>query len=223
MSVRHSPVHPYNCSIMTARAAGSWLVLIPCVLGGLGLFTARQAGDGTVAFYVITVLTAALYAAAWWVWGDRKAFAGPMTADLLRGAALGGALAVVFLLGALVVRHIPLLAGPVTELLSMPSAGGWLPTLTVLIINGIGEELVYRDALSKQLRGHFNELAVGVLSTGVYCLITIGMGVPLLVFAAGILGALCFYEASRTRRVISPIAVHLTWSVTMLLAMPLVL
>jgi len=62
-----------------------------------------------------------------------------------------------------------------------------------------------------------------VISTGVYCLITIGMGAPLLVFAAGVLGALCFYEASRTRRVISPIAVHLTWSVTMLLAMPLVL
>ena len=223
MSVRHSPARPYNCSIMTARAAGSWLVLIPCVLGGLGLFTARQAGDGTATFYVITLLTAALYAATWWVWGDRKAFAGPKAADLLRGAALGGALAVVFLLGALVVRHIPLLAGPVSDLLSMPSAGGWLPTLTVLVLNGIGEELVYRDALPRQLRGRFTEVAVGVISTGVYCLITIGMGVPLLVFAAGVLGALCFYEASRTRRVISPIAVHLTWSVTMLLAMPLVL
>ena len=208
---------------MTARAAGSWLVLIPCVLGGLGLFAARHAGDGTVAFYVITVLTAALYAATWWIWGDRQAFAGSKAPDVLRGAAVGGALAVVFLLGALVVRHIPLLAGPVSELLSMPSTGGWLPTLTVLILNGIGEELVYRDALPRQLRGRFNELTVGVLSTGVYCLVTIAMGVPLLVFAAGVLGALCFYEASRTRRVISPIAVHLTWSVTMLLAMPLVL
>ena len=208
---------------MTARAAGSWLVLIPCALGGLGLFAARHAGDGTVAFYVITVLTAALYAGTWRVWGDQQAFAGRAVPDLLRGAAMGGALAVVFLLGALVVRHIPLLAGPVSELLSMPSAGGWLPTLTVLILNGIGEELVYRDALPRQLRGRFNELAVGVISTGVYCLVTIGMGVPLLVFAAGVLGALCFYEASRTRRVISPIAVHLTWSVTILLAMPLVL
>lgn len=210
---------------MTARAAGSWLILLPCAFGGVGLFLARQAGDGTAMFYLLTVITAAIYAATWWAWGDRAAFRRPVGADLARGISLGAVLAVVFMLGALMVRHIPILAGPVEDLLNMPQAGGWLPTLTVLIINGIGEELVYRDALPRQLRarGGFTEAAVGVISTGVYCVVTIAMGVPLLVFAAGVLGALCFLEASRTQRVISPIAVHLTWSVTMLLVMPLIL
>ena len=223
MSVRHTPAHPYNCSIMTTHSAASWLVLIPCVFGGLGLFLARQAGDGTPVFYAFTVATAVVYVVAWWVWGDRAAFNGRVGADLARGAGLGAALAVVFMGGALIVRHIPLLSEPVEELVSMPQASGWLPTLTVLVINGIGEELVYRDALPRQLRGRFSETAVGVISTGVYCLVTVAMGVPLLVFAAGVLGALCFVEASRTRRIISPIAVHLTWSTTMLLVMPLLL
>lgn len=208
---------------MTTRSAPLWLLLLSCALGGLGLFAARQAGDGTPAFYALTVVTAAVYATAWWIWGDRAAFKGPVGADIARGAGIGAVLALVFMGGALVVRRIPLLAGPVSELLTMPQAGGWLPTLTVLVINGIGEELVYRDALPRQLRSGFSEPAVGVISTAVYCLVTVAMGVPLLVFAAGVLGAVCFIEASRTRRVVSPIAVHLTWSTTMLLVMPLLL
>lgn len=207
---------------MRSRVASSWLVLLPCLLGGLGLYLARSAGDGSATFYALTVLTALIYAATWWVWGNREAFSGPKT-DVLRGVVIGAALAAVFMLGAVVVKHIPLLAAPVTELLAMPSAGGWVPTLVVLIINGIGEELVYRDAVPKQLREKFSETATGVLSTLLYCVVTIAMGVPLLVFAAGVLGAVCFFEASRSHRVLSPVAVHLTWSTTMLLIMPLVL
>lgn len=207
---------------MRSRVASSWLVLLPCLLGGLGLFLARSAGDGSATFYALTVLTALIYAATWWVWGNRDALRGPKT-DVLRGVVIGAALTVVFMMGAVVVKHIPLLATPVTELLAMPSAGGWAPTLVVLVINGIGEELVYRDAVPHQLRGKFSETATGVLSTLLYCVVTIAMGVPLLVFAAGVLGSVCFFEASRSRRVLSPIAVHLTWSTTMLIVMPLVL
>lgn len=208
---------------MTTRSAPLWPLILSCVLGGLGLFLARQAGDGTPVFYALTVVTATVYAAAWWMWGDRSAFTGPAGADIARGAGIGAVLALVFMGGALVVRRIPLLAGPVEELLSMPQAGGWVPTLAVLIINGIGEELVYRDAVPKQLRGRLSELSVGVVSTLIYCAVTIAMGVPLLVFAAGVLGAVCFYEASRSGRLYSPIAVHLTWSTTMLLVMPLII
>ncbi|MDN8594920.1 MULTISPECIES: CPBP family intramembrane glutamic endopeptidase [unclassified Corynebacterium] len=208
---------------MTSRAVHPWLVLVPCVLGALGLFFARQAGDGTAGFYALTVVTAVVYAAAWWIWGDRYAWANLKGADLARGIGIGAALAVVFLVGAVVVRRIPFLAEPVSALLSMPAAGGWVPTLAVLVINGIGEELVYRDAVPRQLRRRFSELGTGVASTLIYCIVTVAMGVPLLVFAAGVLGAVCFVEASRTGKVVSPIAAHLTWSITMLAAMPLVL
>lgn len=196
--------------------------LIPCVLGALGLFLARGAGDGSPGFYIFTVLTALVYTVGWWVWGNRTAFSGPHPGrEIGRGALIGAVLALVFVAGAAVVQHIPFLAGPVEQLLDTLAEGRLAPTLFVLVINGIGEELVYRDMVPNQLRGRRPEVAVGVISTLIYSAVTVAMGVPLLVFAAAVLGAVAFYEASRSRQLYSPIAVHLTWSITMLFVMPL--
>lgn len=196
--------------------------LISCVLGALGLFLARGAGDGSPGFYIFTILTALVYTVGWWILGDRTAFSGPHPGrEIGRGALIGAALALVFVAGATVVQHIPFLAGPVEQLLDTLAEGGLAPTLFVLVINGIGEELVYRDMVPNQLRGRRSEISVGVISTLIYSAVTIAMGVPLLVFAAAVLGAVAFYEASRSRQLYSPIAVHLTWSITMLFVMPL--
>ena len=199
-----------------------WLFLAPCALGALGLFLARRAGDGTAGFYWATAFTAVVYAAAWWLWGNRQAFMGPKKLiDVLRGALIGAALALVFVLGALVVQHIPFLAGPAAELLDTPDKGGYALTLLVLVVNGLGEELVFRDVVPRQLRGMGQSVVqAGVWSTLVYCLVTCVMGVPLLVFAAGVLGAVAYFEAATTGRLYSPIAVHLTWSIGMLLILP---
>ena len=199
-----------------------WLFLAPCALGALGLFLARRAGDGTAGFYWATAFTAVVYAAAWWLWGNRQAFMGPKKLiDVLRGALIGAALALVFVLGALVVQHIPFLAGPAAELLDTPDKGGYALTLLVLVVNGLGEELVFRDVVPRQLRGMGQSVVqAGVLSTLVYCVVTCVMGVPLLVFAAGVLGAVAYFEAAKTGRLYSPIAVHLTWSIGMLLILP---
>ena len=195
---------------------------MPCALGALGLFLARRSGDGTAGFYWATAFTAVVYASAWWLWGDRQAFMGPRKLiDVLRGALIGAALALVFVLGALVVQHIPFLAGPAAELLDTPDKGGYALTLLVLVVNGIGEELVFRDVVPRQLRGMGQSVVqAGVWSTLVYCLVTCVMGVPLLVFAAGVLGAVAYFEAANTGRLYSPIAVHLTWSIGMLLILP---
>ena len=199
-----------------------WLFLAPCALGALGLFLARRAGDGTAGFYWATAFTAVVYAAAWWLWGNRQAFMGPKKLiDVLRGALIGAALALVFVLGALVVQHIPFLAGPAAELLDTPDKGGYALTLLVLVVNGLGEELVFRDVVPRQLRGMGQSVVqAGVWSTLVYCVVTCVMGVPLLVFAAGVLGAVAYFEAAKTGRLYSPIAVHLTWSIGMLLILP---
>ena len=199
-----------------------WLFLAPCALGALGLFLARRAGDGTAGFYWATAFTAVVYAAAWWLWGNRQAFMGPKKLiDVLRGTLIGAALALVFVLGALVVQHIPFLAGPAAELLDTPDKGGYALTLLVLVVNGIGEELVFRDVVPRQLRGMGQSVVqAGVWSTLVYCLVTCVMGVPLLVFAAGVLGAVAYFEAAKTGRLYSPVAVHLTWSIGMLLILP---
>ena len=199
-----------------------WLFLAPCALGALGLFLARRAGDGTAGFYWATAFTAVVYAAAWWLWGNRQAFMGPKKLiDVLRGALIGAALALVFVLGALVVQHIPFLAGPAAELLDTPDKGGYALTLLVLVVNGLGEELVFRDVVPRQLRGMGQSVVqAGVWSTLAYSLVTCVMGVPLLVFAAGVLGAVAYFEAATTGRLYSPIAVHLTWSIGMLLILP---
>ena len=199
-----------------------WLFLVPCALGALGLFLARLAGDGSAGFYWATAFTAVVYAAAWWLWGNREAFMGPRKLiDVLRGALIGAALALVFVLGALVVQHIPFLASPAAELLDTPDKGGYALTLLVLVVNGLGEELVFRDVVPRQLRGMGQSVVqAGVWSTLVYCLVTCVMGVPLLVFAAGVLGAVAYFEAAKTGRLYSPIAVHLTWSIGMLLILP---
>ena len=199
-----------------------WLFLAPCALGALGLFLARRAGDGTAGFYWATAFTAVVYVAAWWLWGNRQAFMGPKKLiDVLRGALIGAALALVFVLGALVVQHIPFLAGPAAELLDTPDKGGYALTLLVLVVNGLGEELVFRDVVPRQLRGMGQSVVqAGVWSTLAYCLVTCVMGVPLLVFAAGVLGAVAYFEAAKTGRLYSPIAVHLTWSIGMLLILP---
>lgn len=199
-----------------------WLFLVPCVLGALGLFISRRAGDGTAGFYAGTVFTAIVYAAAWWAWGNRRAFAGPgKAAEVLRGTLVGALLAGVFILGALVVRHIPVLAGPASQLLDTPAKGGYALTLLVLVVNGIGEELVYRDMVPRQLmrRGQ-NVVQAGVWSTVIYALVTVAMGVPLLIFAAAVLGAVTYFEAARSGRLLSPVAVHLTWSIGMLFILP---
>lgn len=199
--------------------------LLPCAAGAAGLYAARRAGDGTPEYYALTFAVAAVYAAAWAAWGDRSAFSGRGAAGQLAGGVGAGlALAVVFFAGALVASRIPALAEPVSVLLSTTQRGGLAPTLAVLVLNGIGEELVYRDVVPRQLaRGGFVRagLPAAAASVGIYVLMTVAMGVPLLLIGAAALGALCQWLAWRTGRLWAPVGAHLAWSTSMLLVLPL--
>lgn len=198
--------------------------LLTALLGAAGLFGARQFGDGTLGFYLATAFTAAVYLAAWIRWGSTTSFAGPRVGvEVGRGVLLGASLAAVFVVGALVVSRIPMLAEPVEQLLSTTDKGGIAPTLFVLVVNGIGEELVYRDVVPRQLsaRGIVRgAVPVAVTSVAIYCAVTLAMGVALLILAAALVGALAHYEAVRSQRLYSPIALHLTWSTGMLFILP---
>ncbi|WP_414646331.1 CPBP family intramembrane glutamic endopeptidase [Corynebacterium sp. UBA2622] len=198
--------------------------LLPCAAGAAGLYAARRMGDGTPGYYAATCVTAAVYLGAWLGWGRRGSFSRPGAArDLAAGIGLGLGLAVVFVGGALVVSHVPLLAEPVADLLSATDRGGLPATLFVLVINGIAEELVYRDVVPGQLtsRGLVRgRMRVGAVSVVIYTLVTVAMGVPLLLVGAATLGALCQWLAARTGRLWAPVAAHLTWSTSMLFLMP---
>lgn len=204
-----------------AMSVSRYGFLVPCLLGAAGLFAARQAGDGTPGFYAATAATAIVYAVSWWFLGSHRSFTGPaIAAEIARGVAIGAVLTCVFVTGAVVVSRVPFLAGPVGQLLSTTSVGGVAPTLFVLVVNGIGEELVFRDVVPRQLEAA-GVVHVGVASVASYVLVTVAMGVPLLLFAAAVIGAVAYYEAARSKRLYSPIALHLTWSVGMLFILPL--
>ena len=141
-------------------------------------------------------------------------------ADLVRpvvqSLALGVLLLVVFLVGALLVSHVPPLREPVERLLDHARQGS--PTLVAVITaaNGAAEELYFRGALFAAV-GRRHAVAV---STGVYALTTLGPGIPLLVLAAAALGLVTGLQRRVTGGILGPVVTHLTWSLGMLFLLP---
>lgn len=206
-------------SAHASRRRRRWIVLVTLVVGALTLaFTLRlEAGDDRF------VAGAAWMAGVWAVGavlsgplpgGDRGRRAAALGTGLLAGA---GAVAVCAA-GGLVVATVPALRGPAEQLLA--HAG---PDTTVVValalVNGVAEELFFRGALFDAVP---TRLAVP-LTTGIYALTTVGSGVVLLTLAAVLLGAATALLRLRTGGLLAPVAMHLTWSLGMLLLLPTVL
>ncbi len=137
----------------------------------------------------------------------------PVLQPVLSGLALAG----VFVVGALAVREIPVLADQVRSVTGY-AAEGSLPLLVLItILNGIAEELFFRGALYAAIRRHM------VAATAiVYALTTATTGNVMLIFAAMLLGIVVGLERRASGGILAPILTHLTWSVTMLCVLPLV-
>lgn len=128
----------------------------------------------------------------------------------------GLSLLVLFLAGAVVVSRIPVLSTPVQQLLDHARRGS-LPLVAVLTaFNGLGEEYFFRGALFQALPKRHRVL----FSTLVYGVVTIFSGVPLLVLAALMLGALTALQRRATGGYLAPMVTHLTWSLGMLFLLP---
>lgn len=137
----------------------------------------------------------------------------------MQGILLGLGLMGIFLAGALVVEQIPLLRGPVLDLLDHARFGSLWVVALVTVVNGIAEELFFRGAVYASLDSRFN----GIGSTLLYAASTLFSGVPLLTFAALCLGLLIAAQRRVTGGVLGPIASHLTWSLGMLFLLPPIL
>lgn len=138
---------------------------------------------------------------------------------VVQSLALAALIIGLFLVGAVVVAQIPVLRGPVDELLDH-ARFGWLPLVwAITMINGVGEELFFRGALFAAIGRAWPVL----ISTVIYTLTTIGTGIPLLVLAAALLGLLCGLQRRVTGGVLGPILVHCLWSTSMLLLLPAIL
>ncbi|KGN34306.1 abortive infection protein [Knoellia sinensis KCTC 19936] len=201
-------------------------VAVATLVVGVGVNAwALRIPPGDRLFYAGTVLLAI-------VWAGGALLSGPLhlgrahtrsgagrARPVVQSLVLGLLLLALFLAGALVVARIPLLREPVDGLLDHARFGSLPVVALVTAINGVAEELFYRGALFAAVgRRH----AV-LVTTIVYAVVTAAAGIPLLVLAALLLGAVTGLQRRVTGGILGPIVTHLVWSLGMLFLLPPVL
>lgn len=196
------------------------VVAVTLVVGAtlLGLSFSTEPGDP--AFYPLTFGLAATWVLGSLVSGPlhlgRVRFRAVSRRPIITPIVVGLLLAAIFVVGGLVFRLIPPLAGFTQDVLGYARAG-YLPLVAVItLVNGIAEELFFRGALFA---------AIGVkhpvlISAICYAAATVAGGNPVLVFAAAILGAVVGLQRRASGGVLAPILTHITWSMAMLFALP---
>lgn len=201
------------------------VVVITLLAGALALGRALAVRPGDQTFYAATLAVAALWAAGALASGrlhlGRSHTRGGTDGGraVLQGFLLGAALLAVFCVGALAVGRIPVLRGPVENLLDHARFGSLAAVAALTAVNGIAEEMFFRGAVYAALPRRWNLLG----STVLYTLSTVLSGVPLLMFAAACLGLLTGAQRRVTGGILGPVVSHLTWSLGMLFLLPSVL
>lgn len=202
------------------------VVAVATLLVGAGLLAwALRIEPGDPLFYVATFALAV-------VWAVGAFASGPLylgkahTRDgdghsraVVQSLALGAMLLLLFLAGAVIVAQIPVLRDPVQDLLDHAEFGSLGIVAVATLVNGIAEELYFRGALYAGV-GRRHGVAV---TTVVYALVTAASGIPLLVFAAAVVGLVVGLQRRVTGGILGPIVTHLTWSLGMLFLLPPVL
>lgn len=98
-------------------------------------------------------------------------------------------------------------------------------TLATLIINGVGEELFFRDVARRQLADALSPPPTPAILTqlALYIAVTAAMGIPLLLVASILIGGIAALEARRANNLISSTTLHLVWSTGMAFLLPVVI
>ncbi|AQP45336.1 CPBP family intramembrane glutamic endopeptidase [Tessaracoccus flavus] len=218
------PVERQRDETPESRRRRRIVVGVTLVIGAVALGLALAVRPGDPLFYAATLGVAAIWTVGALVsgplhLGEGHTRDGGRSRGVVQGILLGLGLMGIFLAGALVVEQIPLLRGPVLDLLDHARFGSLWVVALVTVINGIAEELFFRGAVYASLDSRFN----GIGSTLLYAASTLFSGVPLLTFAALCLGLLTAAQRRVTGGVLGPIASHLTWSLGMLFLLPPIL
>jgi membrane protease YdiL (CAAX protease family) len=195
-------------------------VLLGAVVLGLSL----RIEPGSRWFYASTLGLAAVWALGAFASGrlhlGRIAFRDRHTRPVLTPIAIGALLAGVFVAGALLVKHVEQLAPLEDQVISVIDYAdqGSLPILIVITtVNGIAEELFFRGAAYAAITR-----SPVLWTTLAYAVATLATGNVMLSFAAVLLGLVCGLERRASGGILGPILTHCTWSLTMLLVLPLV-
>ncbi|WP_238335676.1 CPBP family intramembrane glutamic endopeptidase [Serinicoccus kebangsaanensis] len=194
---------------------------VTLVVGAVVLWWSLRLPPGDPWFYAWTTVLAGLWVGGAFLsgrlyLGRGHTRAGDYARPVVQSLALGLLLLVVFLGGALLVGQIPWLAGPVNDLLDHVRFASVPIVLVITVMNGVAEEIFFRGALYAAIPQRWTVPA----TTALYALVTIGSGVPLLVFAAVLLGLVCSLQRRVTGGILGPAITHITWSAGMLLLLP---
>jgi membrane protease YdiL (CAAX protease family) len=206
--------------------------VVVVVVGAVVLGLSLRIEPGSDWFYPATLLLAAIWTAGAFASGPLHLgrIGVPAQPDLtaprpfVPPVLVGAALAVVFILGALVVREVPWmdltgnrvdLTEQVRTVLRHAQEGHGAILLLVTVLNGIAEELFFRGAMYAAIRKH-----QVLVTTIAYTVATLATGNFMLGFAAILLGFVVGLQRRATGGILAPILTHLVWSVTMLYALP---
>jgi membrane protease YdiL (CAAX protease family) len=206
---RRSLPEPWRSAVLVATLA----------LGTACLAWSLHVPPGDRRFYLGTLLTAAVWVVGAVVTGPGRVLGAAWPRAVALAVVTGLLLVGVFVVAALLVAQLPPLASPVRGLLARAEAGSVGVVAVLTFVNGLAEELFFRGAVYRALRGRRPVLVTTVLYTAV----TVASGVPLLVLAAAILSVVVGLHRRLTGGLVAPMAAHVTWSVGMLLLLPLVI
>ncbi len=192
-------------------------VLVGTVL--LGFSLATQPGDS--AFYWLTLALALTWTIGGVLSGPlhlgRITRGGELRRPVVNPVVLGLAAGAVFVAGALVIREVEPLRQLIQDVLAHARQGSLALVLGVAVLNAIAEEVFFRGALFAAI-GRRRPVTI---STAVYTLTTVATANPMLVVAAAALGSVLGLQRRASGGILAPILTHVTWSVTMVLVLPL--
>jgi uncharacterized protein len=196
------------------------IVAITLVFGAAVLgFTLRRV-PGEASFYYLTLALAA-------VWSGGALLSGPLhlgginwrgrnQRPVITGITIGLLVGVLFLLGGLIAREIPVVAELITHVLQYAHKGSLPLIVVVTLVTGLAEEMFFRGALYTALGRH----SPVVISTVLWIGATLASGNLMLAFAAIILGTVCGLERRASGGILAPMLTHFVWALIMVLALP---
>jgi membrane protease YdiL (CAAX protease family) len=190
------------------------------VLGAVMLGLSLRIEPGSGWFYAATLGLAGVWAVGAFASGPlhlgRIAYRDRLVRPVLAPIALGLALAAIFVVGGLAVRQVDSLERQVSSVLDFADQGS-LPILVVVtVVNGIAEELFFRGAAYAAIPRN-----PVVWTTLAYAVATAATGNVMLALAAVLLGVVVGLQRRASGGILAPILTHVTWSLSMLFALPL--
>ncbi len=199
-----------------------WVTGLVVVIGGIVLGLSLRTEPGSPEFYLGSLGLSVVWAVGALASGplylgrilhpERDPIR-PVVAPIVLGLALAG----LFVVGGLVVREIPALAGQVDSVVDYADQGA-LPLLVLITaITGAAEELFFRGAAYAAVPRY-----PVLVTTALYTIATYATGNVMLTFAAVLLGMLVGLERRASGGILGPILTHVTWSLSMLLVLPLI-